>query len=237
MSSTEIEISKRFERKNEEVRAYYVNYKKCEDELRNKINELAFIVHDEHPDWSLNKIAHFIWVANQDLDGFSKKEIYRKVTDENRILLDVKVTKPKKSLPSELLEQFRKQKGQELQNNVSEVKFVSRQTNVIEDSSCTEEIDDSTAAMPQELELEQPLRCSDDPEERLEEFEEQIMILSKKQEELEEKYSELITPYEVKTTEIINNQELPFIIKVDPYKRTATIELDQKKVKKLYYRF
>jgi len=54
-----------------------------------------------------------------------------------------------------------------------------------------------------------------------------------KYEELETKYNGMITTYEVRTTEVINNQELPFIVKVDPYKRTARLELDQKKVKKL----
>jgi hypothetical protein len=78
--------SKRFEKKNDEVRAYYLEKLETDRNLGIKIDELVDIVHDEHPDWSLTKIAQYICAENEDLDGFSSKTIYDKISDEKRIL-------------------------------------------------------------------------------------------------------------------------------------------------------
>ncbi len=70
--TTAIEHSKKFERKNNEVRAYYLEKLETDRNLAIKINELVEIVYQEHKDWSLNKIAQHICIVNDDLDGFSK---------------------------------------------------------------------------------------------------------------------------------------------------------------------
>ena len=188
MSLTEIEISKKFERKNEEVRAYYVNYKECETELRDKINELVQITHEENPEWSLNKIVNFICVINEDLDGFSKTNVRDNVTEE-------------------------KESSSRTTTNEAVI-----------DGSYDVRLDDSESESEGDI-AEDPEVQYDNPE--------TIIKQNRAYEELETKYSKLITPYEVKTTEIVNGQELPFIIKVDPDKRTTRLELDQKKVNKL----
>jgi hypothetical protein len=62
--------SKRFEKKNDEVRAYYLEKLETDRNLGIKIDELVDIVHEEHPDWSLTKIAQYICAENEDLDKF-----------------------------------------------------------------------------------------------------------------------------------------------------------------------
>ena len=51
--------------------------------------------------------------------------------------------------------------------------------------------------------------------------------LKKDYQELETKYNEVIEPYQVKDSIIVNDQEIPLIITVDPLRRTITVEVDQ----------
>lgn len=47
-------------------------------------------------------------------------------------------------------------------------------------------------------------------------------------------YEELITPFESRVFATVKGQEIPFIVKVDPYKRIVTsLEVDEKEAKKL----
>ena len=57
--------------------------------------------------------------------------------------------------------------------------------------------------------------------------------LKKDYQELETKYNAVIEPYQVKDSIIVNDQEIPLIITVDPFRRTITVEVDQKEVKEL----
>lgn len=57
--------------------------------------------------------------------------------------------------------------------------------------------------------------------------------LTREYNELETKYDQIIVPYEVHSTIVVKGQDIPLTIKVDPYKRTAMPELDQKEAKKL----
>ena len=64
-------------------------------------------------------------------------------------------------------------------------------------------------------------------------YEEQLGELNWRYEELKAKYEQVITPFQVKQITIVKGQELPLIIKIDPYKRSVTsLELDQKEIKK-----
>lgn len=82
--------------------------------------------------------------------------------------------------------------------------------------------DYNTFALPQE-EQKQEVIC-DNPTKKI----------IKQYDELKAKYEQVITPFEVKKITIVKGQELPFIVKVDPYKRSVTsLELDQKEIKKL----
>ena len=62
------------------------------------INELVSILHKDHPDWSINRIAHAIWAANEDLDGFSKTTIYDNLNNDNKALLDMTKQNNKKKI-------------------------------------------------------------------------------------------------------------------------------------------
>ena len=67
----------------------------------------------------------------------------------------------------------------------------------------------------------------DNPQKIIKQYEQRII-------ELEQKYDKVIMSYVVKDVIIApNGQELPIIIEVDPYMRTAKPELDQKEIKKL----
>ena len=61
----------------------------------------------------------------------------------------------------------------------------------------------------------------------------QKILLTKALLNLEKEYENVITPYTTEETTIAKGQELPFIIKADPYKRFASLELDEKKARKL----
>ena len=83
--------------------------------------------------------------------------------------------------------------------------------------------DYNTFAMPQEKQEV----IYDNSKKILKPYEERIK-------ELEQKYDKVIMSYVVKDVIIApNDQELPIIIEVDPYMRTAKPELDQKELKKL----
>lgn len=81
-----------------------------------KMCDLFKIVHDENPKWSFTKAVNFIAAKNQDITGFSKSSVQKYATPEIKTLMHVILRLPKqprkpKSLPSKLLEQFRKEKG------------------------------------------------------------------------------------------------------------------------------
>lgn len=244
--SGEIDVSSRWAKKNNEMRAYFINYMEMSDGLGQRINELALITHEENPDWTLNRIASFICIANQDLEGLSKRSVYNKVTEENRIILDVKKPKRNKSLPSPLLEELKQQKGEELteeeetklHNKVMDEKFAQVQTFVPEESSRTnvmgEEQAQEESMGDQEDEDQDQAVIQDDPQKIIKQYEETILKQNKAYEELERKYEQVIIPFEAKGSVIApNGQEIPIIGKADPYKKTISFEIDQKEVKKI----
>jgi hypothetical protein len=68
----------------------------------------------------------------------------------------------------------------------------------------------------------------DNPHRMIKQLERQII-------ETEQRYEQVIPPFRGKITAIVNNEEIPFIIGADPYKRSITsIEIDQEEVKKLH---
>lgn len=91
--------------------------------VEKRLNELVALVHKEEPEWSINKIAQQIWVANEDLEGFTTKTIYNNLDESNRMLLD-------------------HSKQNRNRNKFPEESVVTLQHKVIEDSS---------SPLPQEL--------------------------------------------------------------------------------------
>ena len=76
-------------------------------------------------------------------------------------------------------------------------------------------------------------KLSNSTQQKIIKMDKQLDTWQLKYEELETKYEQMITPFEVRQTAIVKDQELPFIVKVDPYKRAVTnLELYQQEVKK-----
>jgi IS30 family transposase len=97
------------------------------EKVKEKVNELVVLVHNDNKDWSIKKICNYIAGKNDDLEhlGFSAKTIYRYLNDENRQLIDSKRYKRQKgdtaSKESQALKDFRETKGNTmLENNVIE---------------------------------------------------------------------------------------------------------------------
>src|SRR5215211_6241866 len=114
------------------------------DNVKDKVNELVVIVHDDNLGWSLKKICAYIAGKNDDLAeyGFSARTIHNYLDDENRQLVDKRKQrvggekpKPLEYQPSKSLEELRQQKGIIEQNNVMEESGESLHQNVIEQSS------------------------------------------------------------------------------------------------------
>ena len=81
--------SKKFNDVNHEVRVHWDMGREAARNVGIKLNELVNILHKEHPDWAVSKIAHAIWAANEDLEGFSRQTIYRNLNEDNKALLDL----------------------------------------------------------------------------------------------------------------------------------------------------
>ncbi len=145
MSETSIELSEEFSQTNIKVRKDWELGRTAARNISNNLNKLVEILHNEHQDWTINKIAQQIWIMNSDLDGFSKRTIYNNLDADNKQLVTPQQKKPIQYRPSTALDELRKQRGETIvQNNVPEEKFAEVQTNVIEESSITniEDVED-----------------------------------------------------------------------------------------------
>ena len=81
-------FSKEFTNTNNKVRNEWEDGRKAARNVSKYLNELVEILHKEEPDWTLKKIARQIWIANEDLEGFSTNTIYNNLNEENRQLVD-----------------------------------------------------------------------------------------------------------------------------------------------------
>lgn len=88
MSSRIETYSKDFDKTNHELKAYWEMGREAVRNVGIKINELVSILHKEHKDWSVSKIAYTIAAANDSLEGFSRKTIYNYLNNDNKALLD-----------------------------------------------------------------------------------------------------------------------------------------------------
>ena len=230
-TKNEIVLSKKFESKNNEVRAYYLEKLETDRNLSIKINELVEIVHQEHKDWSLTKIAQYICSVNEDLDNFSSKTVERHISQENRILLHVD------DKPTSTQNRKKKKEDEEetkLQNNVTEPSFDTCRTNVLEESSIsspnihTDYFKDAETAIEGGGAVFQSESIDDDDNgTAIVHDPDYVKRLEQENEELKKIFRAPVT-YEGKT------QDLPLIIHVDPAnKKILKAELDKKKAKEI----
>lgn len=222
-------FSKEFEYKNSELRQQFDLANREIEKVKQKTNELVEIVHNDNPKWSIKKICDYIAGCNDDLEefGFSSKTIYNYLSEKSRQIIDARRSEARNSRkskyqPSSALEKLRQEKGEtELQNNVTDSFVETFQQKDIENSSITP-VSSNVSNVGVEQEGEE--------EEVSQEYQDKVWKLERRITELEESF----TPFEVKHTVTVKDQELPFIIKVDPRKRIITsLELYQREVKKL----
>jgi hypothetical protein len=229
--------SQEFESINEELRIHFGTANNEIEKAKEKVNVLVVLVHNDNPKWSVKKICDYIAGKNDDLEdyGFTSKTIYNYLNEENRQLVNKNTGRPSKSKPkfnttSKTLEDIRNTKGTIVQNNVLEESFESVQTKVPEESSRTKlhKNDYNNEVTCEKLETVIEGKEEYEEDEYTDNYEPQKQVWR-----LEAEIARLKTPFEYKISPVVKGQELPFIVKVDPYKRTITsIEVDQKQVKK-----
>jgi hypothetical protein len=198
------------------------------------MNEMIEILHFEHPDWSIRTICRVIRRENDGLRNFGESTIYKHLSNNNKELLDLTKSQNRQGKTKT-----------KLQNNVTEPFVLSREQKVIEDSSSrasplleafrqekgkvVEPSDeDDVIKIPDEQREQDQVIYQDTETVRID-----LKELTREYNELETKYDQIIVPYEVHSTIVVKGQDIPLTIKVDPYKRTAVPELDQKEAKKL----
>ena len=76
-------FSEDFTNVNNHVRFNWEMGRHAAKNVEKRLNELVALIHKEEPEWSINKIAQQIWVANEDLEGFTTKTIYNNL-DESK---------------------------------------------------------------------------------------------------------------------------------------------------------
>ena len=112
-------FSKEFTEENSIVRSHWEIGRTAAKNVANHLNKLVEIVHREEPDWKINKIAQQIWIANEDLEGFSKDTVYRNLNDEHKALV----------------RKYDQKQEEQQQNNVLEETFLTRENENTEQSS------------------------------------------------------------------------------------------------------
>jgi hypothetical protein len=258
MSTDLYHNSNEFESINDKLRQHIQLANDEIEKVKGYVNELVVIVHNDNPTWSMKKICNYIAGKNSDLEefGFSASTIYRYLNEENRKLIDARKShsgssgsssgrKPKYA-PSPELEDFREQKGKWTilqENDTEQFGFIERNQKVPEQSSSTTSTTSPSIEIANSLEelLGKETTTDDDEDDEQEEadriataaassdLQQRIWALEQRIVYLEEDRRNLQKSYDVEETIIVKGQEIPIIIHVDPYTRTAKPEFDQKK--------
>lgn len=218
-------FSKEFTETNNKVRNEWEVGRKAARNVAKNLNELVAIIHKEHPDWTIKKIARQIWIANEDLEGFSTDTIYRNLNDDNRALLDTR---------------FQNQK----RNNVLEQSGLTSNPIVTEESSSRTlpTAYDVKEAETEEEEEEKKYQPSSD----LEEFRKQHGTVEEQEQEQQQEEepdtiydkafvdrlikenAELVGQYSFDYDLEVKDQVLPLKVIVYPDKKTGVVRLRKK---------
>ena len=215
-----ISSSNKYNEASQRFRDIWNEYQDQEDVVKVEISNMVTILEKEG--LSRMKAIQKIINDHNDLKGFSKASIYRELPEDMKDKTLGRGKKPlgqpnfsneklgRTNMESQTLKDFREQKGTKLQNKVIEHDGDTCHTNVPEYSSSTEvEADEGTLIIY-------------DPK-----FVDNLI-------QVNAKYEELIVPFESRIMATVKGQDIPFIVKVDPYKRVVTsLEVDEKEAKKL----
>lgn len=244
MSNTEIQpagtyYSDKFEYINQKLREHFQLADKEIDKVKQHVNELVVIVHNDNKDWSLKKICEYIAGRNDDLEeyGFSAKTIYNYLNEQNRQLVDSRKYKRKKG---DSTGRTRRGKGTKSQNNVTEPFHESVHETVPEESSrtksdnLTEIIDTLNKQVADFPSSSSSLSSSSDDNEVI--YNDPGKIINEQQEQIKEllrENEELKQPYDVEWTLEGKDHDMYIIIHATPENKGGWAEWDEVKIKKM----
>lgn len=236
--------SDQFEFINKELRQHVKLANNEIENVKDKVNELVVIVHDDNPDWSRKKICDYIAGKNDDLEeyGFSSKTIERYLTEENR-----------NKLVDNSRDSSKSKKGKKLQNNVMEPDVDNCPHHLLEDSSIgdkeqqqqeqyqpsseLEEFRKQHGEKIKDIEIEFPLP-PDEESDTTTYDKDFVEGLIKENAELKQKLEKFIFEYPIEMTDEIlsdikrNNGIFPLVATAYPLKNTGIIRFDRSRLKK-----
>ena len=227
--------SDQFEFTNQELRRHVKLANSEIDNVKDKVNELVVIVHDDNPHWKLKKICAYIAGKNDDLEeyGFSARTIYNYLDEQNRKLVDKRYQsqrkpKPIENQPSKSLEKLRNEKGTIEQNNVMEQEGEGFHPNVLEESS----ISDNDEPIIDPKLLDQKIEQIAELEKEKQELQDTLQTIKKEKVESAMSRSSTIE-YSIELSDqdlidIRNNGGIaPLLLTSYPDKNTVTAKLDR----------
>lgn len=169
-----------------------------------KIQVVSMVTILEKEGLSRTKAIQKIIEDHKDLSGFSRATIYRELPKE----VKNDYTKPDRKL--------------------SNTKNVSRET-FLKESKGLKELREAKGIKEQSVNTAELIEDgSQEPEITYDPNFVDNLIKTKA------KYEELIIPFDAKVIATVKGQDIPFIVKVDPYKRVVTsLDVDEKEAKKI----
>ncbi|HSF51243.1 MAG TPA: hypothetical protein VLA74_10825 [Nitrososphaeraceae archaeon] len=235
--------SPKYQQASIKLRHAWLEYKNREEVVKYEIVNMMQIL--EKDGYGREEAIQKIIADHKDLDGFSRKTIYRKLPEEmkSKELGRPNMSRDILGQPNTELEKFRKQKGTQVetetnvQNNVIEDDVDKRcQHNVLEDSSTigNHELQDELEPVPQDDEddLNEAIDAVDDvdpieAEPHIQYDDPQKIIL-----QLKQRIIKLMQHYKFEYTVIYKDQEIPLVVTSKPEIKSGMVEIDQKKSEK-----
>ena len=216
-------LSDKFEYVNQQLRQHLELANVEIDKVKEKVNELVAIVHNDNKDWSLKRICDYIAGRNDDFEvyGFSSRTIHNYLNEKNRQLIDAQKQQNRKPKyqPSAALEELRQKKGTYVHDNVLEQSVESLQQKDLEDSSTTTTEEEEKEAEDDNMMIINPGLLDAKVRE--------ISDLQQENDVLKQIFTALGT-YEGK------EQDLPLLITVNPEnQKILKIELNKARAKEL----
>ena len=234
-----------FNRTSHELRTHWKIGRNAAEEVTKRINNLVVILHEEHPDWSITKIAYNIWIQHQDLEGFSRPTILSKLNDENRKLLR---NKDGKGLPTKSNNKNLEESSTPIDEtlylstahqikNAESVPITEEQTDEMLKELLKPIEEDSTSNDPlQENKsyLTQQYRELQTTKQLLQEARKQIEQLNEKVQELSIKLVGTFgNRFKFNFDLEVKDQQIPLVVTVFPDKKSGYVIIDEKKAQHL----
>lgn len=211
MTKNEIVVSStKYQEASDKFRMLWTEYQEVEGEIKNQIITMVKTLEKDDGmtrTQALQKIAD----DHKDLKGFSTRTIYRQIPQ------DMKSKQVGRPISDKLV-----------QPNMSNDILVQPNNNDNKEYKGLKDFRETKGVQETDT-LEMPTTNERDEVEQT--YDPQFVDNLVK---TNAQYEELITPFECRVFATVKGQEIPFIVKVDPYKRVVTsLEVDEKEAKKL----